>query len=68
MRRTIATLGALLATLVFVGPAVGGVVTPVTISAPTLITHPQSNTQLGVYEWSVSNLPAGTPEEFTRWA
>ena len=65
MRRTIATLGALLATLIAAGPAAAGVATPVTVSLPTLITHPQSNVQIGVYQWSVSNLPVGAPAEFT---
>ena len=65
MRRTIATLGALLATLIVAGPAAAGVVTPVTISVPAVVNHPLASSSAGVYQWSVSNIPAGAPAEFT---
>ena len=65
MRRTIATLGALFATLIVAGPAAAGVATPVTISSPVVSVHTSKYSGAGVYQWSVTSIPAGAPAEFT---
>ncbi len=65
MRRTIATLFALFATLVVVGPATAGVATPVVISSPVVTVHTSMYGGAGVYQWSVAGVPAGAPAEFT---
>ena len=64
MRRTIATLGALLATLAVAGPAAASVAAPVTVTKPVPIVHP-ANYSGGLYQWDVTALPAGSASEFT---
>ena len=65
MRRTIVTLFALLATLVVAGPAAAGVATPVTVSSPVVTVHTSKYSGAGVYQWSVTSIPAGAAAEFT---
>ena len=64
MRRMIATLGALLATLIVAGPAAAGVATPVIVTKPAPIVHP-ANYLGGVYQWNVTAIPPGSASEFT---
>ena len=64
MRRTMAMLGGLIATMVFAGSATAAVVDHVAVTIPTSVVHPLEFTG-GVYQWTVGAVPAGSPWEIT---